>query len=42
MQGATTGAEEHELRVDAQRLVLVEAVSSLNLPGAVRLAVQGW
>ena len=40
VQGATAGTEEHELRVDAQRLILVDAVNRLNLPGTVRLAVQ--
>ena len=35
VQGATAGTEEHELRVDAQRLILVDAVNRLNLPGAV-------
>ena len=40
VQGATAGTEEHELRVDAQRLILVDAVNRLNLPGTVRFAVQ--
>ena len=40
VQGATAGTEEDELRVDGQRLFLVDAVGSVNGPGAVGLAVQ--
>ena len=40
VQGATTGTEEDELRVDGQRLFLVDAVDSVNGPGTVGLAVQ--
>ena len=40
VQGTATGAEEHELSVDGQRLFLVDAVNRVNGPGAVGLAVQ--
>ena len=39
VQGATTGTEEDELRVDGQRLFLVDAVNRVNGPGAVGFAV---
>ena len=40
MQSATAGTQEDKLRVNGQRLFLVNAVDSVNLPGAVRFAVQ--
>ena len=40
VQGTATGAEEHELSVNGQRLFLVDAVNRVNGPGAVGLAVQ--
>ena len=38
VQGTATGTEEHELRVNRQRLFLIDAVFSLNSPRTIGFA----